>query len=164
LESRVKLLGHPVHPMLIVFPVGLLVTGALLDVAAFWRNAPTFATVAHIDIGIGLVTALIAMVFGWLDWLAIPEKTRAKRIGAIHGVANMLAVIMFGISWAMRRGTAITILGNELLLLEVAGLATLLVGGWLGGELVDRLAIGVDADASVNAPNSLTKSRPPRAA
>ena len=132
-ESRIKVLGHPLHPMLVVFPVGLLVTSACVDVFAFWRQMAALA-LAQLNIGVGLPIGIIAMSVGWLDWLAIPEKTRAKRIGAIHGVSNMLAIVMFGIVWIMRRGYSMTMLPTWLIVVEVAGLLTILFAGWLGGD------------------------------
>ena len=162
MESRFKILGHPVHPVLVVFPLGLLVTAAVMDAVAFQRESPPLSAVAHYNIGIGLLIGVVAASFGWLDWLAIPDRTRAKRVGAAHGVANMVAVVLFGIVWAQRQGTADVTISGALLTVEILGLAVLLVGGWLGGELVDRLGVGVDENAHLNAPNSLLHSPPAR--
>src|SRR4051794_20126076 len=136
MESRVKLVGHPVHPMLVVFPAALLATGAVLDLLSLSRGAVMLAQVAQLNIGIGLVIGVIAMAVGWIDWLAVPEKTRAKRIGAMHGISNMLAILMFGFVWMMRRGIDATVLSTGLMTVEVAALLTMLFAGWLGGELV----------------------------
>jgi uncharacterized membrane protein len=158
-ESRFKFLGHPIHPVLVVFPVALLVTAAALDLLTWWQGAFHYAAVAHLNMGIGVAIGIIAMAFGWLDWLAIPERTRAKRIGAIHGVLNMVALALFALTWAQRQGTADLAISATWLTVEVAALLILAVGGWLGGELVDRLAVGVDVDAHLNASNSLSGSR-----
>ena len=160
MESRVKLLGHPVHPMIVVFPVGLLITAVVLDLISVWRGAPSLASIAHFNMGIGVIMGLVAAVFGWIDWFGIPEHTRAKRIGLIHGVGNMMAVVLFAAVWVMRRDETLTVLPTSLLSIELAAFAMLAVGGWLGGELVDRLGVGVDDGANVNAPNSLRVRRP----
>ena len=162
MESRFKLLGHPIHPVLVIFPLGLLVTATGLDFYALWQDAPRFAGSAHTIMGIGILVGLIAVVFGWADWMAIPERTRAKRIGAVHGVTNMAAALLFAIVWVNRHVGGLYALYTNIVYVEAAGLVTLLAGGWLGGELVDRLGIGVDEDANVNAPNSLVRRpRPP---
>jgi uncharacterized membrane protein len=102
MESRAKLLGHAIHPILIVFPLGLLATGVVFDVIyLIWGN-PTFATVAYWMIASGIIGGLLAAPFGWIDWFAIPSGTRAKRIGLMHGVGNMFAVLIFAGSWYLR--------------------------------------------------------------
>src|SRR5918912_741250 len=86
MEPRAKLLGHPVHPMLIVFPLGLLSTALAFDIVHWVKSGDTFfAHMAVWLIGIGICTALAAAVFGLVDWLAIPTGTRAKSIGFWHG-------------------------------------------------------------------------------
>ena len=100
------------------------------------------------------VTGLIAAPFGLVDWLGIPPGTRAKRIGAIHGLGNVIVVLLFAGSWLLRR-EALAAPGQMALALSFIGGGTALVTGWLGGELVDRLSVGVDDGAHVDAPSSL---------
>jgi|SRR4051812_36344867 uncharacterized membrane protein len=85
MESRAKLLGHPIHPMLIVLPLGLFIAAVVFDALYLWRGAQTFAAVAYWNIAGGVIGGLLAAVFGLVDWLAIPSGTRAKRIGLLHG-------------------------------------------------------------------------------
>jgi uncharacterized membrane protein len=93
-------------------------------------------------------------VFGLIDFLAIPGATRAKRIGTIHGVGNVIVVVIFAASWLLRRDDPAR---PETLAIVLSALAAALatVTGWLGGELVDRLAVGVDDGANLDAPSSL---------
>jgi uncharacterized membrane protein len=161
MESRAKLLGHPIHPMLIVLPLGLFIAAVVFDAVYLWRGSPTFATVAYWNIAGGVVGGLLAAVFGLIDWLAIPAGTRAKRIGLLHGGANVVVVVIFALVWLMRGNTPDAIPTTNLFLLEVAGLVLGSVGGWLGGELVDRLGVGVDDGAHLDAPSSLS-GRPAR--
>jgi uncharacterized membrane protein len=161
MESRAKVLGHPVHPMLVVFPLGLFITAVVFDATYLWRREATFATVAYWNIAVGVVTGLIAAVFGFIDWLAIPWGTRAKRIGLFHGGLNLVVVVLFASAWSIRYGTGEIAPGTGLVLVEVAALLTGAVAGWLGGELVDRLGFGVDEGANLNAPSSLS-GRPAR--
>jgi uncharacterized membrane protein len=156
MESRVKLLGHPIHPMLIVLPLGLFVAAVIFDALYMWRANPTFAIVGFWNIGLGILGGLLAAVFGLLDWLGIPEGTRAKRIGLLHGGTMVVVVALFAfVLWA-RSEAVDPLLTAPLFSLEVLTLLMGAVGGWLGGELVDRLGVGVYDDANVSAPSSLS--------
>ena len=158
MESRAKILGHPIHQMLIPFPFGLLGTAAIFDlVYLLWGN-PTMATVSYWMIAAGIIGGLVAAPFGLIDWMAIPQGTRARSVGAVHGLGNVLVLLLFAGSWWLRRDAAPTPYapGTFALLLSFAGFALAGVTGWLGGELVDRLSVGVDDGAHVNAPSSLT--------
>lgn len=162
MESRVKLLGHPIHQMLIVFPLGLLATAVIFDLIFFFAGVPVFAIVAFWLVVAGIVGGLLAAPFGFADWLAIPSGTRAKRIGALHGSGNLVVVLLFlGSAWL--RGSVPAEAATWAYVLSFAGAALALVTGWLGGELVDRLGVGVYDDAHLDSPNSLRhrKRHPP---
>jgi uncharacterized membrane protein len=155
MESRTKLFGHPVHQMLIVFPLGLLATALVFDAVQLITGNGFWSVLAYWMMAAGILSGLLAAPFGLIDWLAIPSDTRAKRVGALHGAGNVVVLFLYLASWLMRTGNP----GSpEVLALALAflggGLA--LITGWLGGELVDRLAIGVDDGAHVDAPSSLS--------
>ena len=81
MEARAKILGHPIHQMLMPFPFGLLATAVIFDIIyIIWGN-PTMGTVAYWMIVAGIVGGLLAAPFGLIDWLAIPQGTRAKSVG-----------------------------------------------------------------------------------
>src|SRR5262245_41023535 len=155
MESRAKLFGHPIHQMLVALPLGLLATALLFDVMHLITANGYWSEIAYWMIAAGVVTGLTAAPFGFIDWLAIPRGTRAKRIGALHGVGNVIVVLLYGGSYLMRSEDlrAPATLAYVLAFLG-GGLAA--CTGWLGGELVDRLGVGVDEGAHVNAPSSLT--------
>jgi uncharacterized membrane protein len=158
MESRAKLLGHPIHQMLIVFPLGLLAMAVIFDAFTLVLGNGYWSEIAFWMIAAGVVTGLIAAPFGVIDWLAIPSGTRAKRVGAIHGLGNVVVVGLFAFSWLLRRDAPAA---PEALafVLGYAGAGLALFTGWLGGELVDRLAVGVDEGAHVDAPSSLRSRR-----
>jgi uncharacterized membrane protein len=156
MESRVKLLGHPVHPMLIVFPLGLLATAVAFDIVALVQSDSSWFRISFWMITSGIVGGLLAAVFGVIDWLAIPTNTRAKRIGLLHGGSNLLVVLLFIATWWMRRGADGEIPSTPALVLSFIAVVIALVGAWLGGEMVDRLGVGVDKGAHLNAPSSLS--------
>jgi uncharacterized membrane protein len=156
MESRVKLAGHPIHPMLIVLPLGLFAVGVIFDLVYLATNGATFAEVAFWNITVGIVGGLLAAIFGLIDWLAIPSDTRAKRIGLWHGGGNVVIVGLFIVSWLLRlpnhayTGVLPAVLG-------VVGVLAALGTAWLGGELVYRLRVAVDDDAGLDATSSLAR-------
>lgn len=158
MESRAKLLGHPIHPMLVVFPLGLLGMAVIFDVLALALGSGYWSEIALWMMVAGVVTGLLAAPFGLIDWIAIPAGTRAKRIGALHGVGNVIVVLVFAASAWLRWPTPQEP-SAPALLLSFGGFVLALITGWLGGELVDRLGVGVDEGAHLNAPSSLTTDR-----
>lgn len=156
MESRAKFLGHSVHQQLIVLPLGLLGGAVAFDLLALALDHEQLAVVAFWTMIAGIITGLIAAPFGTIDWLAIPRGTRAKRIGMMHALANVVALILFGIS-AWLRYDAPEDPSTTATILSTVALASSLLGGWLGGELVSRLGVGVDDGANLNSSNSLTR-------
>lgn len=156
MDRGAKLLGHHIHPILIVFPLGLLSTAVIFEIVYFITGNRTFNDLTYWTLISGVVGGLVAAVFGWIDWSVIPNGTRAKYIGLMHGGVNATALVLFAVSWYMRTGltTEPPMLAS---VLAIAGFALALVGGWLGGELVERLGIGVHPGANPNAPSSLVK-------
>jgi uncharacterized membrane protein len=158
MESKAKVAGHPIHQMIIVFPLGLLATASIFDMIQEGTGDRRWSEVGHYVMGAGLVSGLTAAVPGLIDYLAIPGGTRAKRIGLLHGVGNVVVTGMYAASWLSRRRRP----GNpkrSALALSYGAAALAVVTGWLGGELVDRLGVGVDDGAHLNAPNSLSGRR-----
>ena len=124
------------------------------------RGSTTVATVGYWNIAGGIVGGLLAAVFGLIDWLAIPAGTRAKRIGVWHALSNVLAILGFAFVFWMRYSSGRLAASTGLFTIEVMALIVGAVGGWLGGELVDRLGVGVDSGANLDAPNSMSGRRP----
>src|SRR5213082_150325 len=154
MEARAKLFGHPIHQMLIVFPLGLLATSFFFDIGWLATKRPGLGIAAYWMIIAGIVGGLIAAVFGLIDWLAIPRGTRAKMIGAWHGGGNVVVVALFAASWWLRRGAEVP--STAAIVLSAFAVVLDLITGWLGGELVDRLGVGVDRGAHLDAPSSLS--------
>lgn len=158
-----RLLGHPVHPMLVIFPLALFPTSLFFDVLYLLTGSAQWALISYWLIPIAVVGALIAAVFGTLDWIGIPSGTRAKRVGAVHGIGNVVVVLLFAMSWFMRAVPAGSVTPTAAVVLSSVGVALALVTGWLGGELVDQLGVGVAPGAHVDAPSSLS-GRPAQSA
>ena len=166
MESRAKLAGHAIHPMLITLPLGLLGTAVIFDLIRAFTNEADLAVASFYMLAAGIIGGLLAAVFGLWDWLAIPARTRAKGIGALHGIGNVVVVALFAGSWLLRRGHADYQPDGLAFWLGVVAVVLALATAWLGGELVERLGVGVDEGANLDAPSSLsgpaTTGRPPR--
>ena len=160
MESKAKALGHPIHQMLIPFPFGLLATAVIFDIIYLIWGSPVMGVVAYWMIIAGIIGGLLAAPFGLIDYIAIPQGTRAKSVGLVHGLGNVVVLLLFAGSWWMRYGAASHAAayapGTLALVLSFAGFLLAGVTGWLGGELVDRLSVGVDDGAHLDAPNSLS--------
>jgi uncharacterized membrane protein len=141
--------------MLIVFPLGLLATAVIFDVIHLITTNTLWSEIAFWMIAAGIIGGLTAAVFGLIDWLGIPANTRAKRIGLLHGGGNVVVVVLFAGSWLLRRDNPAAP-ETVALILSFLGVGLALFTGWLGGELVTRLAVGVDEGAHVNSPSSLS--------
>jgi uncharacterized membrane protein len=155
MESRAKLFGHSIHAMLIAFPIGLLVTAVIFDVLHLVTDGGLWTTMSFYMIAAGIVGGLVAAVFGFLDYLAIPGGTRAKGVGRTHGLGNMAVVLLFLTSWWLRRASPETPSGAALVF-SFLGVALAALTAWLGGELVERLGVAVHDGAHLDAPSSLS--------
>lgn len=139
-----------------VFPLGLLSTSVIFDGVYLLNDNPTMATVSYWMLVAGIIGGLVAAVPGWKDWFNIPSGTRAKRVGLVHGLGNVVVLLLFGVSWLLRRDEpsyepSILALGLSFVAFVLAG-----VTGWLGSEMVERLGVGVYNGAHLNAPNSFS--------
>ncbi len=145
--SKVKIMGHSVHPMLVAFPVAFYTATLVAFIVygasdnAFWYR---FAAVCN---WAGVITAVVAALPGFIDWSAgIPKGTRARSTGARHMVLNVLALAAFtisGILAIMRWGTEAPAAGSHIVLAAI-GMAFTLPAGFLGWALVQKHHVGVD--------------------
>lgn len=153
--KRATFAGHSLHPMLVVLPLGLFITATVWDVVYLVDRGSFWASFAFWSLIAGLVGGVLAAIPGLIDWTAIPRGTRAKRVGNLHLFLNVIVMGLFGVSLALRwsDGANTPRLGS--MLVGWLGLAVGGLSAWLGGELVQRLGIGVDDHPHVNAPSSL---------
>jgi uncharacterized membrane protein len=158
MKSRATVLGHPLHQVLVTFPIGVFGFAAVCDVGrALARgrgSARSWYTAAQRAIGAGLVGALAAAPFGLIDFLAIPRRTRAKSVGLEHALGNACVGGLFLASYLLRKKSRAPSVATAL---STAGLALAGVTAWLGGELVNRLGVGVYEPTSFDAPSTLKR-------
>lgn len=145
-ESSAAIVHHPIHPMLIAFPVTTLIGAAVTDAVflatggLFWSTASWWLLLA------GIVSGAAAAVPGAIDYFAIPQ-VRSLPSAKVHGLGNVLAIVLAIVNLVIRDRDASSISSTEFILsLIVVGI--LGVTAWLGGELSYRHRIGVIADDS----------------
>lgn len=160
METRVRFLGHSLHQMIVFLPLGLLVGAVGSDVAWLITHDRSWTVMAYRLMAAGLITGFVAAVPGFLDWRGLPEGSRAQAVGQLHGVGNLVMLLVFAASFLTRRDMASHIPGALALTLSFSAIAIAGVTAWLGGELVSRLGVGVSRIANVNAPSSLSASTP----
>jgi nitrite reductase/ring-hydroxylating ferredoxin subunit/uncharacterized membrane protein len=139
-------LGHPLHPLLTDIPIGTLASATMLDLLAKERGEPA----ADILVAIGLLSALPTAAAGAADWS--DSYGPDQRVGAVHAVANVIGLGLYGWSLRARRrgdrraGTA----------LGLAGMTSMAVGGYLGGHLSHSRGVGVNNAFYQHAPEDWT--------
>jgi uncharacterized membrane protein len=155
--STANFFGHPIHPMLIPFPIAFFVGAFACDLAFWFNGAPIWATASLWLIGAGLVMAALAAVAGLTDFIG-DRRIRNIQAAWLHGGGNVIAVLiqLFSFYWRYRYGTAAVLPVGLILSLLVVG--TLLFTGWMGWEMVYRHRVAVyDAPA---APGGTTSEQP----
>ena len=142
MRSTANFKSHPIHPMLVSFPIAFLTGGTVADFIASMRD--NWATAASYLLIAGIATALLAAVPGLIDYLyTVPPDSSGKKRATYHAIVNVSAVVLFAIAVVLK-GWPPRVPGAASLILEIAGVALISVGGWLGGTLIHRNFIGVE--------------------
>jgi uncharacterized membrane protein len=137
--------GHPIHPILVTLPIGAWIASLVFDIASHVVDAGAdgYRDGAELLIAIGLIGAVLAAIWGLLDFLRIPRGSPAFRTGTLHLALNLVVVVLFAISWIARRGEDDGATNVGLIILSVVALALLAASGWLGGKLAYRFGVRV---------------------
>jgi uncharacterized membrane protein len=146
MKSKAAIANHPIHPMLVPIPIGAFFVALVGDVLHTVRpDDPFWYDLSFTCIGIGLLFALAAAVFGAIDYLGVPMSSRAFRIATWHAVLNVSLAIAYAVSFLLRRNHAAlpptrwpAALGFAL-----AGFGLLCASGWIGGKLAYEHRVGV---------------------
>ena len=131
---------HPIHPMLVVLPLGLWIAALAFDIVHAATGAAVWRTLAFWNIAAGIIGALLAAIPGFVDYLGL--EGRARRIATFHMILNLAAVAVFAVNWYLR--TRLPADSSWPLILSVIGVVGVIVSGWLGGELVYAERVGVE--------------------
>jgi nitrite reductase/ring-hydroxylating ferredoxin subunit/uncharacterized membrane protein len=144
MRSTARLFSHPLHPMLVAFPLGLWIPSFVLDVLGRATGNQLYWTAGFLTIIGGCIGAVLAAGAGVVDlFYSVPKNSSARGRGYIHGGLNTLVLLIF-IFVAARRGSPYTMPDNLCILLSAIAVLALGVSGWLGGTLSYRNQIGVD--------------------
>src|SRR5918912_3819377 len=128
---------HPVHPMLIPFPIALWVFSLLADVIYLWRGNNIWRDyIAFYALLAGIIGAAVAAVFGIIDWLSIKDR-EVKKVADWHARLNVIALLIFAASWYLRTTNGSRMVSGSLtipIVLSIVGVILITISGWLGGE------------------------------
>jgi uncharacterized membrane protein len=130
--------------MFVVFPVALWIFSLIADIVYMSNGNADWANVAYYCVIGGIVGALVAAIFGFVDWTSLPNGSRAKRIGTTHMILNLIIVGLFVVNFYFRNQLDEGVSYATPFALSVIGIVMLLVSGWLGGELVYVHGVGVE--------------------
>lgn len=144
MRTPASIAGHPAHPMLIVFPVGLFIFSLICDLISLVSIDPTvWAVVAFFSMVGGFVGGLAAAIPGFIDFLSITDP-RVRKIAVTHMALNLVAITLYAVNiWLRIQATGVTITP---LVLSLVSVALLGVSGWLGGSMVYKHGVGVNPD------------------
>jgi len=144
MQSKASIGGHPIHPMLIPFPLALWTTSFVVDLLFYFLRQPNLLVIAKFLLAAGCLAAVAAAIAGFIDWLAI-ENAEVKKVANWHARLNVIALIVFTVSLFLRMGKYSELVGRRLtipFLLSLLGVILIAISGWLGGELVFKYGVG----------------------
>ncbi len=144
--ARAKIMGHPIHPMLVVFPIGLYITSFVFDLVYLSTGNPFWFRMAFWTMVGGLVGNLAAAIPGFLDYLTLPPRTETRQIATYHmGIGVTLAILYFANILLRDWGIiAENMKPWSVVILNLVGVLLIGLQGWLGGELVYKHGVGVE--------------------
>ena len=143
MRSRAHIKTHPLHPILIPFPIAFFTGTLVFDILGRLLGRESFEhTALYLLIG-GIGTALVAAIPGFVDFLyTVPPNSSAKKRAATHALLNLCMVALFALALILRTGPDSP--STWVLILEGAGFVLMNIAGWMGGTLVHRNQLGVD--------------------
>lgn len=149
--STVAVAGHPIHPLLVTFPIGLLVTAFGTDLGYWLTSDPFWARASIWLIGAGFVSGIVAALTGMMDFLRI-DRVRKRRAGWVHMIGNVVALGLTLVNWILRwdNVTAAVLPTGIIISFIVASL--LGITGWYGAELIYRHKVAVIGYSSRHEP------------
>ena len=141
-KSTASIAGHPIHPMLVPFPIAFLVSALLTDLAYLKSGWAMWAYASSWLIGLGIATALLAALFGFIDFFG-DKRIRGASTARYHMIGNLSAVTLSAVNFVVHmRDGAMAVQGLGVTLSAIVVLL-LLFNGWMGGEMVFRYGVGV---------------------
>ena len=147
MESRLRIAGQAVHPVLVMFPLGLFTMAVLFDMGNVLGGPDILGSLAYWNIVAGLVGGVLVALAGAVD-LALMRGARAKRMAVLQNLMNMGVLILFAVIVMLRMQSPDRVAGAGLLFVELIALVAAFVGAWYGGEIVNRRTAPAFAQAA----------------
>jgi uncharacterized membrane protein len=148
MASPASIGGHPIHPMIIPFPIALWVFSFIADLVYLWRGNPVWKDwIAFYALLAGTIMAAVAAVPGLMDWLSLKDP-KVVKIANWHARLNVIALLVFAGSFYLRTTSGAELVGDNHtipLLLSALGVILITISGWLGGEMVFKHGVAVAA-------------------
>jgi uncharacterized membrane protein len=138
MESRLRISGQAVQPVLVMFPLGLFAMAVLFDMGNVFGGPEILGVLAYWNIVAGLIGGLLAALAGAIDVMFVRNGTPAKRKGVLIGLANMGVLLLFTVILMLRMRTPDRVAGGGLLAVELLSLAAAVFGTWYGNGLANR--------------------------
>ena len=144
IRSRASLAGHPLHPVMIHFPVAALMALVASDLGYWYTNDPFWERSGLWLAGVGAFGGWIASIAGIIDLVTV-SRIRRLITGWSHAIVAVVMLSLASLNWLLRLNSPEAILPWGLAVSLVTG-ALIALAGWLGGQLVYEHAVGVDVD------------------
>ena len=148
MQGKATIGGHPIHPMLVPLPIGFFVGALVCDIILWFTHNLFWPQVSVVLIGFGIIGALLAALFGFVDYGTAPMSDAAKSTATRHMVLNLLTVVIFAAALWLRWPDNVSTAG---IVLTVIGVIVLAVSGYLGGHLSYHHGVGVDQNTAERA-------------
>lgn len=148
MRSKASVGKHPIHPMLIVFPIALFITSFAFDIVYLATRELLWYRIAYYNIVAGVIGALLAAIPGFVDYFSVRMTDREKSLATTHMLLNLTLVVLFFINLIIRYGDR-ALAGSPLgwaIALSVIGIGIMSYSGWIGADLVHRYGIGVNLE------------------
>lgn len=153
MKSRATIGNHPIHPALVTLPIGAFFLLLVGDIAHASSGVDFWYQFSFVCLSVGILTALAAALFGFIDYFKVKMSMAGFRIARIHMVLNLTGVVLYTFNWFLRRdnGALHTSRWTLAFALEVVTFLALGVSGWLGGKLAFEHKVGVAENADPEA-------------
>lgn len=162
MASPASIGGHPIHPMIIPFPIALWVFSFVADLVYLWRGNPVWKDwIAFYTLLGGIIMAAVAAVPGLIDWLSLKDREVLK-IANWHARLNVIALLVFAAGFYLRTTSGASWTGDNYSIpvaLSVLGVVLITISGWLGGEMVFKHRVAVASESEEPPEKPAAKAR-----
>lgn len=146
MQGKATIAGHPIHPMLVAFPIGFFAGAVISDIITFFGHPDFWPRMSVALILFGIIAALVAALFGFVDYFTAQMPAPAKKTATTHMILNLLVVAIYIVALIVRWSNLTSTLGY---VLTFVGLAFLVVSGWYGGHLAYVGLVGTQSGTEV---------------